>query len=192
MFKSPKFWIPMIAFQIVFGLSIFTITRQYYIQDLVDTGAAPSGTDQASIAMPSQSASMNISLSNLTTFTTSPTDPVEIARLANEYFSLNQYDRAAEMYQQLLALNPSNVDIYNNLGITLHYLGKSTEAIDKLNEGATLDPTYQRIWLTLGFVNSQLGNLEQARSALEAAVKIGTDNDVGRSAEQMLAELPQG
>lgn len=192
MFKSPKFWIPMIAFQIVFGLSIFTITRQYYIQDLVDTGAAPSGTDQASIAMPSQSASMNISLSNLTTFTTSPTDPVEIARLANEYFSLNQYDRAAEMYQQLLALNPSNVDIYNNLGITLHYLGKSTEAIDKLNEGATLDPTYQRIWLTLGFVNSQLGNLEQARSALETAVKIGTDNDVGRSAEQMLAELPQG
>ena len=192
MFKSPKFWIPMIAFQIVFGLSIFTITRQYYIQDLVDTGAAPSGTEQASIAMPSQSASMNISLSNLTTFTTSPTDPVEIARLANEYFSLNQYDRAAEMYQQLLALNPSNVDIYNNLGITLHYLGKSTEAIDKLNEGATLDPTYQRIWLTLGFVNTQLGNLEQARSALETAVKIGTDNDVGRSAEQMLAELPQG
>lgn len=192
MFKSPKFWIPMIAFQIVFGLSIFTITRQYYIQDLVDTGAAPSGTEQASIAMPSQSASMNISLSDLTTFTTSPTDPVEIARLANEYFSLNQYDRAAEMYQQLLALNPSNVDIYNNLGITLHYLGKSTEAIDKLNEGATLDPTYQRIWLTLGFVNTQLGNLEQARSALETAVKIGTDNDVGRSAEQMLAELPQG
>ena len=192
MFKSPKFWIPMIAFQIVFGLSIFTITRQYYIQDLVDTGAAPSGTEQASIAMPSQSASMNISLSNLTTFTPSPTDPVEIARLANEYFSLNQYDRAAEMYQQLLTLNPSNVDIYNNLGITLHYLGKSTEAIDKLNEGATLDPTYQRIWLTLGFVNTQLGNLEQARSALETAVKIGTDNDVGRSAEQMLAELPQG
>ena len=192
MFKSPKFWIPMIAFQIVFGLSIFTITRQYYIQDLVDTGAAPSGTEQASIAMPSQSTSMNTSLSNLMTFTPSPTDPVEIARLANEYFSLNQYDRAAEMYQQLLTLNPSNVDIYNNLGITLHYLGKSTEAIDKLNEGATLDPTYQRIWLTLGFVNTQLGNLEQARSALEAAVKIGTDNDVGRSAEQMLAELPQG
>ncbi len=192
MFKSPKFWIPMIAFQIVFGLSIFTITRQYYIQDLVDTGAVPTGTEQASIAMPSQSTSMNTSLSNLMTFTPSPTDPVEIARLANEYFSLSQYDRAAEMYQQLLTLNPSNVDIYNNLGITLHYLGKSTEAIDKLNEGATLDPTYQRIWLTLGFVNTQLGNLEQARSALEAAVKIGTDNDVGRSAEQMLAELPQG
>ncbi len=192
MFKSPKFWIPMIAFQIVFGLSIFTITRQYYIQDLVDIGAVPTGTEQASIAMPSQSTSMNTSLSNLMTFTPSPTDPVEIARLANEYFSLSQYDRAAEMYQQLLTLNPSNVDIYNNLGITLHYLGKSTEAIDKLNEGATLDPTYQRIWLTLGFVNTQLGNLEQARSALEAAVKIGTDNDVGRSAEQMLAELPQG
>lgn len=192
MFKSPKFWIPMVAFQIVFGLSIFTITRQYYIQDLVDTGAVPTGTEQASIAMPSQSTSMNTSLSNLMTFTPSPTDPVEIARLANEYFSLSQYDRAAEMYQQLLTLNPSNVDIYNNLGITLHYLGKSTEAIDKLNEGATLDPTYQRIWLTLGFVNTQLGNLEQARSALEAAVKIGTDNDVGRSAEQMLAELPQG
>jgi tetratricopeptide (TPR) repeat protein len=191
MMKSPKFWIPMIAFQVVFGLSIFTITRQYYIEERADS-IAPTGTEQSSSAISGRVPSTNTSLTKLSTFKPAPTDPVEIARLATESFSSGQYARAADLYQQLLDLNPENVEIYNNLGITLHYLGNSVEALDKLNQGAKLDPSYHRIWLTLGYVNSQLGNLEQARSALETAVKMGKDDDIGRSAEQMLAELPPG
>jgi hypothetical protein len=42
-----KFWIPMTAFQIVFGLTVFTITRQYYIQDPDNVSA-----DSAEIRQP--------------------------------------------------------------------------------------------------------------------------------------------
>ena len=181
----------MIAFQIVFGLSIFTITRQYYIEDRADS-ITPSGTGQSSSAIIGRVPSTNTSLANLSTFNPAPNDPVEILRLAAESFSSGQFVRAAGLYQKLLDLEPENVEIYNNLGITLHYLGNSVEALEKLNQGVKLDPSYQRIWLTLGFVNSQLGNLEQARSALETAVKMGPDSGIGRSAEQMLAELPRG
>jgi Flp pilus assembly protein TadD len=87
-------------------------------------------------------------------------------------------------------LDPNNVDTYNNLGITLHYLGKSNEAILRLNEGVAIDPTYQRIWLTLGFVNRQVGNAEQARAALNTAAKINADNEIGESAIKMLEDLP--
>ena len=97
---------------------------------------------------------------------------------------------AASLYGQLLLIDPSNVDTHNNLGITLHYLGRSAEALDRLNEGALLDPGYQRIWLTLGFVNQQVGNIEEARAALTTAAEMGTDSAVGKSAERMLGELP--
>ncbi len=101
-----------------------------------------------------------------------------------------QYDRAADLYERLLVFGPNNVDTYNNLGITLHYLGRSAEALRKLNEGVAVDPTYQRIWPTLGFVNSHLGNTEQARTALTTAAKMGANNEVGQSAVRMLEDLP--
>ena len=82
------------------------------------------------------------------------------------------------------------MDTYNNLGITLHYLGKSSEAILRLYEGVAIDPTHQRIWLTLGFVNSQIGDTVQARAALNTAAKINADNENGESAIKMLEELP--
>ena len=39
MIYSPKFWIPMMVFQVVFGLTVFAITRQYYIRDSANVSA---------------------------------------------------------------------------------------------------------------------------------------------------------
>ena len=51
---------------------------------------------------------------------------------------------------------------------SIHYtkLYESGEALSRLDEGVAADPGNQRIWLTLGFVNSQLGNIDEARKAL--------------------------
>jgi tetratricopeptide (TPR) repeat protein len=118
-------------------------------------------------------------------------DPLEIEMQADELFGKKQYERAAELYEKLLEIGPKNVNTYNNLGITLHYIGRSADALQMLNEGIAVDPTYQRIWLTLGFVNSQMGNNELARSALTNAVQIGTDEGISNSAKNMLESLPQ-
>jgi len=78
----------------------------------------------------------------------------------------------------------------NNLGLTLHYLGRSGEALTRLGEGIAADPGNQRIWLTLGFVNSQLGNVDDARKALTKATEIGTDESIREAANKMLEALP--
>ena len=116
-------------------------------------------------------------------------DPVEISRQANEFFSRQQYQQAANLYQRLLAINPDNVEVLNNLGLTLHYLGRSDEALRRLNDGVALDSSHQRIWLTLGYVNSQLGNVEKARTALTKATEIGSNESIRQSAQRMLQEL---
>ena len=191
MINRLKFWIPMTAFQVVFSLAVFAITRQYYIQDSDNVSIDPTEIKQSSAAWPDRTAETNPTLINSSTFSLlTIKDPDEISRQADEFFANQQYDRAADLYARLLALGRDKVDTYNNLGITLHYIGRSAEALSKLNEGVAVDPKNQRIWLTLGFVNSQLGNIEQARTALTTAVKISADNEIGQSAVKMLENLP--
>lgn len=186
-----KFWIPMTVFQIVFGLTVFTITRQYYIQDPGNVSANSAEMRQPAFVWPDGQTGMNSTLLNSSTFSRSTAeDPVIIARQASQYFTNKQYDKAADLYERLLKFSPNNVETYNNLGITLHYLGRSTEALRRLNEGVAIDPTHQRIWLTLGFVNSQIGDTEQARTALTTAAKIDTNSEIGKSAVKMLENLP--
>ena len=191
MIRSAKFWISMAVFQVVFGLTVFTITRQYYMQDSDKVSAEPTVTGQASPEWPDRRSETDLE-QLITSFPGQSIieDPAALSRQADEFFTNQQYDIAADLYQKLLAVDPNNVDTYNNLGITLHYLGRSTEALRILNEGVAVDPAYQRIWLTLGFVNSQLGNTGQARSALTTAAQMGANTEVGQSATKMLDSLP--
>lgn len=191
MIRSLKFWIPMTVFQVVFGLTVFGLTRQYYIHDSDNDSTDPTVIRQPSLERPDRITEIKLPQLDMSKFSQSIIkDPVEISRQADESFKKKEYDRAADLYQRLLTLDPDDVDTYNNLGITLHYLGRSTEALGKLNEGVVVNPKHQRIWLTLGFVNSQLGNTEQARTALTTAAKIDADNEIGQSAVKMLENLP--
>ena len=183
----------LLLFQVAFGLTVFAITRHYYTQDEAPVSTSQGAKSQAIGEWPKSNMESDLeqlissfpgqSMSN---------DPTIISAQADEHFVNQQFDRAADLYQQLLDIDPQNVDTYNNLGITLHYLGRSTEALGILNEGVVVDPNYQRIWLTLGFVSSQAGNNIQARSALTKAVQLGADTEVGQSAEEMLRALGAG
>lgn len=53
-----------------------------------------------------------------------------------------------------------------------------------------VDLAKQRLWLTPGFVNNHVGDTEKARTALQTAVDLGADTNVGQSAAKILAELP--
>ena len=181
----------MTVFQVVFGLAVFAITRQYYMVDADKISVAPAIAGQSSPAMPGFASVTSSNKINASTFGQSNIEsPVELARQANEHFSNRQYDKAANAYERLLALDPGNAETYNNLGITLHYLGKSSEALRNLNEGIAVDSTHQRIWLTLGYVNSQVGNIKQARTALTTAANMNPGSEVGLSAAKMLENLP--
>ena len=191
MVLNAKFWISMTVFQVVFGLAIFAITREHYAPDADNVIIRPPSSNQSALAWPNlvtqtEIARLGSSVLNESTIR----DPVEISRQADEYFAIKQYDKAADLYERLLALSPNDAEIYNNLGLTLHYLGRSTDALRRLNEGVAINAENQRIWLTLGFVNSQLGNTEQARTALTTAAQIGTNESIRQSAIKMLENLP--
>jgi Flp pilus assembly protein TadD len=181
----------MAVFQVVFGLAIYGITRDYYEQEAeIVRGHAPTMSQVPPVWPNSITQSSIDRLSSSALEEPALQDPAEISRRADEFFSNKQYARAAQLYERLLAFSPDNGEIYNNLGLTLHYLGRSTEALGRLNDGVAVDPDHQRIWLTLGFVNGQLGNTEQARTALTTATRIGDNESIRQSAMDLLENLP--
>lgn len=191
MVRNGKFWVLMAVFQVLFGLAVFAITRDHYMAEPnssqphvailnPDVPAWPNVVSESSIARLSSSATGAAVIS----------DPVEMSRQADAFFANKQYDKAAELYERLLAFNPGTADTHNNLGLTLHYLGRSTEALRRLEEGIEIEPRNQRIYLTIGYVNSQLGYTENARKALTTATEVGSDESIRQSAMAMLESLP--
>lgn len=185
--RGARFWVLLAAFEIVFGLAVFAATRYVYTRPAADSALLAA---HANLPWPGAITELDVALAAPPApAPVTSNDPVEIARLADEAFAANRYDVAAQLYRRLLDFDARNVDTLNNLGITLHYLGRSSEALQRLNEGIAIEPTHQRIWLTLGFVNVQLGNTEQARSALTNALRMGTDEQIKRSAQSMIDQL---
>jgi len=191
MVRDGKFWMLMAVFQVLFGLAVFAVTRDHYMADTSsprphativnpDVPAWPNSVSESSIAR----------LSSTVTGAAVVPDPVEMSRQADAFFANKQYDKAAELYERLLEFNPGTADTHNNLGLTLHYLGRSSEALQRLEEGIEVEPQNQRIHLTIGYVNSQLGNTEKARKALTTAAEVGSDESIRQSALTMLENLP--
>jgi len=189
--RDKKFWTLLLVFQVFFGLAVFAVTREYYMPE----ETAPRGhTLTAAPAATGWSRGMTATdVARLTSpglVDTVPSDPTEIYRRAEEFFAARQYAQAAQLYEQLLSLSPNDAEIYNNLGLTLYYLGRGDDALVRLNEGVAKDPSHQRIWLTLGYVNSQLGNIEAAREALTKASETGDNASIREAALDMLGKLP--
>lgn len=185
-----RFWTLLAIFQVVFGVTVFAMTRHYYRADAAAVSGAGVSQLSAVPPWPQTLAGTGLALPGSAAPVAALTDPAQISRLADDAYGARQYDRAAELYERLLTFDPANVDVHNNLGIALHNAGRSAEALEKLSAGVARDPSHQRSWLTLGFINSQLGNIEEARAALTNAMQTGTDEKIRASAETMLGRLP--
>jgi tetratricopeptide (TPR) repeat protein len=189
--KGPS-WPQTLALLFVFGLIVFAVTRQMYVGDAQTVSAAASDTAAPSAMPQPQGDQLQINtalLESVLLLDSKKKDPATMSQLANKYFANKQYAAAADLYGQLFALDPGNVGIQNDLGLTLHYIKRSDEALAVLKKGAALNPDHQRIWLTLGYVNMELGNIDEAKMSLQTAEQINPDNGIGRSASKMLSEL---
>ncbi|MEK7382782.1 MAG: tetratricopeptide repeat protein [Elusimicrobiota bacterium] len=106
--------------------------------------------------------------------------------MAGNYFSGQHYEEAIPIYRKILARDPDDAAVYNELGLALHYSGKSEEAVDALKKATALDPQLQRAWLSYGFVLNSMGRRKQARAALEKTVALDPATPQGLEAKAML------
>jgi len=122
-----------------------------------------------------------------------PNDVDILWRLADVYFESKQFPEASEYYKKVLAIRPNETDVYNDLGLSQHYMGNSTEALRYLDEGIKNNPYHQRIWLTKGFIMAYgMGDLEGAKTAWEKANALNPESQIGKAAAEFLAQFKNG
>lgn len=114
-------------------------------------------------------------------------ETVEALNAAAEgHLASRRYGEAIRVYRRMLELQPGNASILNELGLALHYDGKSAEAIEALKKATALDPKLQRAWLSQGFVLKSTGQDAKARAALEKTIALGASTPQGVEARKML------
>jgi Flp pilus assembly protein TadD len=116
-------------------------------------------------------------------------DPEALAMMGDRYFENRQYIEAIDVYKKVLSLDPNDVDTYNDLGLAYQYAKQPDKAIETLKKGSEIMPSYQRIWMSLGFVSVSVGKKEEAKTAFAKAVELGPDTPVGKEADKMLNQI---
>jgi len=190
---TPLQWLLFAAFLAFYGFAVFALTRDYYLRypPRPQMAALPFGHTAAQTAPPTfiqrEVAGMGAPAVPLTS-----QDPAQLNDAGDRLFGLKRYAEAITYYRRVLELSPEDVDASNDLGLALHYLGQSAEAMKILRAGAETNPGFQRIWLTLGFVSAGAGDRAGARAALEKALALGSDNPIGQEAKRQLDRLGGG
>lgn len=179
-------WIVAIVLLIFYGFAVFAITRDYYLRQPAppEEASTPQAEqartwleEQVGAPAPDPDAALR---SN---------DPVRLGQVADRLFTDGEYREAVPLYRRLLELEPRDVEAHNDLGLALHYTGRSGEALKILQAGVAKGPEHQRIWLTLGFVRAATGEVDGAREALRKARSLGPETPVGEEAERLLGRL---
>ena len=119
-----------------------------------------------------------------------PKDTQLLWQLADVYFESKQFEQSSVYYKKVLAIKSGETDLYNDLGLSLHYLGNSAEALKYVEEGINKNPYHQRIWLTKGFILAYgSGDMEGAKAAWEKANALNPESQIGKAAAEYLSAL---
>jgi len=185
--ESYKKWIIILIAVVAGGLVVVNyVTRQsgapdYSVQQVPDRTAVPPVT---SGPMVEQDLNKAVSLEELGVENKSPQ---ELAILGDKYFESSMFNQAIVIYKKVLELDPRDIDTYNDLGLAYNYVNRPDLAIDILQRGTKEVPSYQRIWLSLGFIHMSAGNNAEAKIALKKAAELNPQTDIGQEAMRMLS-----
>jgi uncharacterized protein HemY len=101
-----------------------------------------------------------------------PDDPSALLELANLNFDIQNWGRARELYERLLALQPGDPDILTDLGICLRAQGSFDEALDRFRAAQKLAPDHWQSRfneiVVLALDKNDLGAAETKLSELSA------------------------
>src|SRR5574341_667487 len=106
-----------------------------------------------------------------------------LAKKGQHAQALEAYDTAARLYPDYLRAD----SFFNSQrGILLIRLGRTPEAVDALEQAATLDPNWGAIRIDLGLAYATMGNYERAEATLRQALSITPGSPHGHSSLSLI------
>ena len=119
-----------------------------------------------------------------------PKNAVARAQLGNLYYDAGRYSDAIKWYAESVALNPNDVDVSTDLGVSYYYVNEPDLAIKQLEHSLKVDPRHAKTLLNLGVVRAfGKKDLKGATEVWRRLVEIAPDSAEGRQAKQALDSL---
>jgi tetratricopeptide (TPR) repeat protein len=99
----------------------------------------------------------------------------EMLQTAIEHQRRGRILDAENLYRQILAREPEQVDALHHLGLASHELGRSEEAIEYLRQAVRLSPDFAEAHNSLGVVLTKARKLEDAAQSYRRALALRPD-----------------
>lgn len=100
--------------------------------------------------------------------------------LAHCYSEIGEYNKAAGILDELLAVTPENDAAYstllNNKGFNLSLQGRYKESIPFFEKACVLDPAFAYPWDNKGFAQYKLGSVEEGLSSIDKSLQLDKGN----------------
>jgi tetratricopeptide (TPR) repeat protein len=119
-----------------------------------------------------------------------PKNAVALAQLGNLYYDAGRYTDAIKWYTDSLAVNPNDVSVSTDLGVSYYYNNQPDLALKQLEHSLKVDPKHTKTLLNMGVVRAfGKRDLKGATEAWQRLVEIAPDSPEGRQARQALDTL---
>jgi tetratricopeptide (TPR) repeat protein len=114
-------------------------------------------------------------------------NPQPRVELGNLYFDAEQFAEAINWYEDALRLNPDDVNVSTDLGVSYYYTNQPDRAIAQLNRSLELDPNHSKTLLNIGIVKAfAKQDLQGATDAWRRVVELAPDSPEGEAARRAL------
>ncbi|WP_292656817.1 tetratricopeptide repeat protein [Nitratifractor sp.] len=113
-------------------------------------------------------------------------NPEILRRLGVVYMNMNDYTDAREIYETLLAQDPTDDLAHGSLANALHKLGEEEEALEHHREAIRLDPDYAPHHYNYANTLYDLGRREEALAEYRRALELDPELE---PAKKMIEEL---
>ena len=124
------------------------------------------------------------------TLENNPGNAAARVELANLYFDHERFVDAAHWYEEALKLEPRNVNVSTDLGITYYYMNRPDVALKQFDRSLTIEPGHTKTLLNIGIVRAfGKQDLDGAAKAWERVIELAPSSAEASRARQALAAL---
>jgi tetratricopeptide (TPR) repeat protein len=117
-------------------------------------------------------------------------DVVSRVELGNMYFDAERFEEAVSWYEQVLKIDPRNVNVSTDLGISYYYTNQPDRALAQFDKSLAVDPKHTKTWLNVGVVRAfGKEDLDGAAKAWQRVLDIAPASQEGQRARQLLEGL---
>ena len=119
-----------------------------------------------------------------------PRDVATRVQLANLYFDHDRFPDAARWYEDALKLDPRNVNVSTDLGITYYYMNQPDAALKQFDRSLAIEPGHTKTLLNIGVVRAfAKQDLDGAAKAWQRVVELAPGSPEADRARQALATI---